>query len=240
VSGTGYEKADAIGQRIAELVLGATSRGELTPLTSDGSTPELRFGSRRLLIPITNSAFLLAGFVLKLFSRDIYNAVHHGGISFTPEAPYVMSELSVVKLGELTFMTAPGEVFSELLTGGYPGRGRVQDPTVGDYEQVRVGWICDEEGLPAEGGALPCVVSATQENPPPWELAPAGPYLYEYAGSRPFFIGLGMDFLGYIIPEYDFQTGAVAGSHYEETNSASGEMTTLWREALQDTLNALP
>lgn len=240
VSATGFEKADAIGQRVAELVLGAESRGELSPLTSaPGETPALRFASRKLLIPITNSAFLLAGFVLKLFARDIYNAVHHGGISFTPETPYVMSEIAVVKLGELTFMTAPGEVFSELLTGGYPGRDAEQSPTIGDVEQVRVGWLCNEEGLPAEGGALPCVVSATQENPPPWEQAPEGPYLYRYAGERPFFIGLGMDFLGYVIPEYDFQPGAT-GSHYEESNSASGEMTTLWREHLRGLLEALP
>ena len=237
----GFDKADAIGQRVAELVLGAASRGELEPLEgASGESPALRFSSQQLLIPISNGAFQLAGFVLKLFSRDIYNSAHFGGVSFRPQAPRVLSELAVVKLGPLTFMTAPGEVFSELLTGGYPNRGSVQAPTIGDVEETKVDWLCGPDGLPIEGGALPCVVKPSQENPPRWELAPEGPYLYELAGERPFFIGLGMDFLGYIVPEYDFVAGAAAGSHYEETNSASGEMTTLWREALQRLLMETP
>ena len=226
---------------VAEIVLGAASRGELSALSApDGGPPSLRFASKRVLIPITNEVFLLGGFVFKLFARDIYNAAHLGGVIFRPHYPQVMSELAVVKLGDLTFITAPGEVFSELLTGGYPGRTSAQEPTIGDLEELRVGRACGPDGLPIEGGSEPCVVRPTQENPPRWEEAPEGPYVYDLTGERPFFIGLGMDFLGYIVPEYDFQTGAVAGSHYEETNSASGEMTTLWREGIRELLELLP
>lgn len=241
ISDKGFAKADAIGQRVAEIVLGAHAQGNLAPLTSgEAEAPDLRFASQKIMIPVTNATFLLAGFVLKLFSRDIYNTRHYGAVSFRPNQPLLMSEVAVVKLGHFTFMTAPGEAFSELLTGGYPGRGQAQNPTIGDVDALRVGWICDDQGLPAEGGDQPCVVSPQQDNPPPWDDAPQGPYLYDYAGSQPFFIGLGMDFLGYIVPEYDFEDGIVAGNHYEETNSASREMTTIWRQALQGLLENLP
>jgi hypothetical protein len=235
----GFDKADAIGQRVAEIALSARARGEWAELTGpEGGAPELSFSTKTLLIPVTNPVFLLGGYVLKLFNRDMYNAVPLGGTSFAPSEPRVMSEVSVARLGDVTLITAPGEVFPELLTGGYPNRSSTQNPTLGDVTGVKAPFSCDEQGLPVEGGSLPCRVRPNQENPPPWSEAPEGPYLYELAGERPFFIGLGGDFLGYLVPEYDYQPNNAPGSHYEETNGASGEMTTLWREALIELLSA--
>ena len=82
------------------------------------------------------------------------------------------------------------------------------------------------------------MVSPGQVNPPDFTLAPEGPYAYDLAGPRPFFIGLGLDFLGYIVPEYDFKLNA-DGAHYEETNSASGALTPLWRDGVYGALRAV-
>ena len=163
---------------------------------------------------------------------------HRGGISFLPDYPRVMSEVSVVKLGEVTFFTAPGEVFPELLTGGYPDRPRIQTPVIGDIEARRVQPQCDERGLPtgiagSMGGTSPCIVKSNQTNPPRWEQAPLPPYGYDLFSGQPFFIGLGGDFLGYIVPSYDFQGGGASGDHYEETNSASQYIAPHWFEVLR-------
>ncbi len=257
----GFAMADAAGQQIASRLLSAYSQGRFQNVDPSqasstdesprqASTASLKFASQEFFTSIANMNFLLAGFTLKLFQRDIYNAQHQGGISFVPDLPQVISEVTAVSLGAVTFFTAPGEVFPELLTGGYPDRGQVQTPVIGVQDPESLAWECDERGLPAGiegslGGDLPCIVKSNQSNPPPWTEAPFGPFIYERVlqaestAQMPFFIGLGGDFLGYIIPEYDFELGASAGEHYEETNSASQGLTQDWQEALQLVLGRL-
>ena len=245
----GFAKADAVGQQVAARLLSAKARGALSEISSPSAadpTPDLsllRWAQTRFLTPIENPNFLMAGFVLKVIRRGIYNAKHLGGISFTPSAPMVLSETTVIQLGDVTLFTAPGEVFPELLTGGYPHRHSAQSPTIGDVLGTRIDSVCDENGLPPSEGSdeehtAPCVVTPDQVNPPDWTSTPLGPYLYESIEGRPFFIGLGGDFLGYIVPEYDFIFDG-AGNHYEETNSTSVEITQRWRDALQEVLSAL-
>lgn len=248
----GFAMADAAGQQIAARLLENKRQGNFNEVSSEdrsdpnaATTAPLSYSTRRFLTTIENTNFLLAGFALRLFSRDIYNAEYQGGISFSPDLPKVMSEVSVVSLGEFTFFTAPGEVFPELLTGGYPDRGQAQTPVVGDLLAERTERRCDERGLPegiegSIGGESPCIVKANQENPPTWSDAPYGPYLYELVSPTPMFIGLGGDFLGYIIPSYDFEGGGAPGAHYEETNSASMELTHDWSDALKDCLEQHP
>lgn len=231
----GFAKADALGQRIAMHVLQAHAQG-----FAELPSHELSFATKRFLVPITNPLFLLAGFVLVVFERDIYNAKILGALRFSPDVPQVMSQVAVVRLGPLTFFTAPGEIFPETLVGGFPGRGRAQSPVVGDVEERKTPAACDEQGLPAPGGTLPCIVKPDQENPPDWSAAPAGPYAYErLPGEHPFFIGLGMDFLGYMVPAYDYEPGDAPGAHYEETNGASAVLLQKWEDNLKLTLDAL-
>lgn len=231
-----FAKADAVGQRIAMHVLEAHREGAFEA-TEDAA---LTFATKRFLTPITNKVFLLAGFVLEVFERDIYNANHISVTNFAPGPPLVMSQVAAVKLGPVTFFTAPGEVFPELLVGGYPERPRAQDPTVGDVLEQRVDATCDMWGLPTmDGGMYPCIVKADQENPPDWSMAPEGPYVYDLIEGRPFFIGLGMDFLGYMVPPYDYEPDNAPGAHYEETNGASGEIVDDWLENLQAVLDVV-
>lgn len=234
----GYPLADAIGQSIAQRVLSAVSDARVTTLPTQAP---LTFATKRFLTPISNNNFKVAGWSLKVFRREVYNAAKTGLTSFFPADPMVMSEVAVVRLGGLTFFTAPGEAFPELLVGGYPNQGRAQAPVVGDVQGIRVGLICDEIGLPVEGnlGTFPCIVKPDQENPPNWAMTPSGPYIYDLVpGEYPFFIGLGMDFLGYMVPAYDYQLTS-AGAHYEETNGASAELAQDWTDALKLSIQAL-
>ena len=48
-----------------------------------------------------------------------------------------------------------------------------------------------------------------------------------------------MDFLGYMVPEYDYEPDNAPGSHYEETNGASGELIGDWRTNLLEVVDAL-
>jgi hypothetical protein len=234
----GFAKADAVGQRIAMHVLEAKRDGVLQQIEVD----QLSFATKRFLTPISNPIFLLAGFILEVFERDIYNATNISGTNFTPTPPMVMSQVAVVRLGPLTFFTAPGELFPESLVGGYPGRTSTQSPVIGDIEGTKSTITCGPDGLPLpeNNGTYPCIVKFGQENPPDFTKAPEGPYGYDLVpGEYPFFIGLGMDFLGYMVPEYDYEPDNAPGSHYEETNGASGELIGDWRTNLLEAVDAL-
>ena len=240
----GFEKADAAGQQIASRILAAQREGRFQEIAPASASPSLTVVVKRFLTPIENETFLLGGFIFKLFQRDIYNSQYEGGVTFFPDFPQVLSEVTALQLGSLRFFTAPGEVFPELLTGGYPDRPSAQRPVIGDVEERMTEAVCDERGLPegvlgSLGGDSPCIVKPAQENPPRWEEAPQAPYGYDLVGQTPFFIGLGGDFLGYIVPPYDFITGSPLGQHYEETNSASQHFAPNWLSALTGAIERL-
>lgn len=232
--------ADAVGQRIAEHVLGWSVDGRFESLTD----PDLRFATKRFLTGIENVVFQLAAWNLGILDRDIYNTVGQP-FAFQPGAPQVQSQVAVVRLGPITFFTAPGEVFPESLVGGFPGGPQAQDPTVGDVEERRVAATCDADGLPTanDDGTNACIVKKDQENPPDWSAAPETPIYSTIPGEYPVFIGLGMDFLGYMVPNYDYEEAgylsAAPGDHYEETNGAGTNTINDWMEALQTSIDAL-
>lgn len=237
-----FEAADAVGQRLASHVLGAVHDGQMNKLDE----PDLRFAHKQFLTPIENKKFQLAAFQLGVLERDVYNATRLGFGRFAPDLPELLTEVSVVRFGEVTFFTAPGEVFPETLVGGFPGKKRVRTPVIGDVNEFHTKATCDEQGLPTENddGTHPCIVTADQENPPDWSKAPDGPYVYEkIPGKYPFFIGLGGDFLGYMVPSYDFEEDGylsqAPGSHYEETNGVGPKLITQWKTHLDACLSAV-
>lgn len=237
-----FAAADAVGQSLAARVLSAAKAGDLIALES----PDLRFARREFLTPIANTTFQLASYELRLIDRDIYNVTRKGNRYF-PSHPQVLVEVAAIGLGAVTIFTAPGEVFPETLVGGFPGKARIWDPVVGDIEGRSTPPTCDDQGLPTpnDEGNSPCIVKKSQENPPDWSKAPSGPYVYERVpGEYPFFIGLGMDFLGYMVPAYDYQVTNYftrpPGSHYEETNGAGPDLIVDWERSLDEVFSALP
>ncbi|MBH25766.1 MAG: hypothetical protein CMH57_15270 [Myxococcales bacterium] len=235
-----WATADAVGQALASHVLGAVHGDEgLDAIES----PTLRFSTREYMVGVENTIFQFA-FLGGLFDRKVYNAVD-SPLTPRPGLHSVITEVAVVGLGPITFFTAPGEMFPEALVGGYPGRDRVQTPVVGD-RTGRLPATCDEDGLPVEdgSGSSPCIIRADAENPPDWSQAPEEPPGYALVpGEYPFFMGLTMDFLGYMVPTFDFQTeylNEAPGDHYEETNSIGPESLVNWRASFEECLEAFP
>ncbi len=231
-----YEAADAVGQRLASHVLGAVKDGKLETLDA----PDLRFADKEFLSPIKNKRFQLAAYVLHVLDRNIYNASPLTPTTYVPDVPEVLTETAVVRLGELSLFSAPGEVFPETLTGGFPGKPSTHAPVIGDAEERRTPAVCDADGLPTDDPSADhaCIVKPDQENPPDWTATPDGPYVYDWVpGKYQFFIGLGMDFLGYFVPSYDYKIdnfmSAAPGDHYEETNGIGPDIVNDWKTALR-------
>lgn len=242
-----FRMADAVGQSLAKKVLNAWYQGGFDPVESDG----IRFATKRYLTGVGNKTFQLAGLLLGILKRDMYNVTTVGFLEFLPALPQIQSQTAIVELGPITFFTGPGEVFPETLVGGTPGRPSTETPVIGDVLEHRTPAVCGPDGLPtAEGepaGSTACVVKPTQNNPPNWEAAPQPPYGYDWVqGEYKFFIGLGMDFLGYMVPSYDFavnDTGLswdeASGDHYEETNGVGADSLADWIQAIQQCSEAL-
>jgi hypothetical protein len=117
--------------------------------------------------------------------------------------PWVRSRVTFLQVGPVATVTAPGELHPDLWVG-------TRDP--------RWSW-----GQPP--------LTPMQPNAPDLAAAPAPPYLRDLVLLNPgvryaFVSGLTEDFLGYIVPTYNFAVDPVtpylteaAGDHYEETNS---------------------
>lgn len=187
-----FEKADAVGQLVGEMALDAVAGAA-------ASETSLAFGAQSFLLPVDNYAYQAMFLLGVLEHREAYN--------YDPEAvlsdvnrPEVQTEVDVIRLGDLTLVTLPGEPLPEFFIGGYDGR-----------------WTPPGETL----------VAADNPAPPDLAAAPTGPALQDAFGDGPTWgVGLGNDEIGYIIPTYDFVVADVGeyileaeGDHYEETNS---------------------
>jgi hypothetical protein len=115
--------------------------------------------------------------------------------------PSVQTTMAYLTLGPASIVTNPGELLPELFIGGYGGE------YAGTYT----------------------FIDMTKPNSADVSRAPKPPYLVDIMdGQRPhrMTFGLTMDFLGYIVPRYNWVLDAkrpyideAAGNHYEETNS---------------------
>jgi hypothetical protein len=239
-----FRMADAVGQAIAKHVLQAWHGGQFDAIAE----PSLAFATRRFLTGVKNTVFQLAAFVLALLPRDVYNATQVGFLTFVPDLPKLQSQTAVIRLGDVTIFTAPGEVFPETLVGGYPGKPSTHSPVIGDIQGHRTPVECGVDFLPVPdgepAGVHPCVVKPEAINPPDWTMAPEPPYGYDWVpGDKKFFIGVGMDFIGYMVPEYDYQVtdylSQAPGDHYEETNGVGPDAPADWKTALDECVQAL-
>ncbi len=147
------------------------------------------------LSTIHNQVFHV-GFFNGWFDRDL--------LGFDPDLPleegnlpHILTEVGLVQLGTIAWLTAPGEMFPE----------------------TWVGYAAEVQG--------PQVIDPDNPNPPNLDDAPTGPYLRERTGvAYPMLLGLALDEIGYLVPPFDFELHPTApwvdeaeGDHYEETNS---------------------
>lgn len=141
------------------------------------------------------------GFQLGVLNRELFNWDDSMPISET-NTPELKSRITYLQVGPLAMITCPGELHPELWVGGYDGS-----------------WSWGQNIL------------NEVENAPDLGMAPAAPYLRDVMLSNPgvkyvFSAGLAEDFVGYIVPSFNYVLDAqnpyfaeAAGDHYEETNS---------------------
>ena len=196
--GYGFEFAQAWGQGIARKALKAF--GARVPVEA----PKLAFWHTSLDVHVENILYH-AAYNLGVFDRPIFGYDKSKPQIRTAEfdnTPLVHSEIAYITLGPAAIITSPGELLPENFLGGYDGS--------------------------ATGGFAP-FIDMTRPNAADPARAPKAPYLRDMMGGQEdhrMVFGLAFDFLGYIVPRYNFVVNDVApylvqatGEHYEETNS---------------------
>jgi len=205
-----FERLDAFGKVMAEMAMDAIDEApEVTDLS-------ISVTSSVFELPIDNFGFQ-GMFLSGILERETYSW-NSDEIASDDNKPHVRTEIAHIQLGPISFMTVPGEIFPELLIGGYDGSH------IGDPNKP----LIDEDN----------------PNPPDIEQAPEGPYIRDLIPSEhPWIVGLGNDELGYIVPEYDFLLddrlpwfNEPEGDHYEETNSLGPQTHGIVREQIENIL----
>ena len=194
---SGHPKEAALGLNLGERAL--------EMLRDDGESVSdlpLSYRSARFHARVDNVGFQVA-FLIDLLAPHAlvgYDASEAIGPNNTPWLPLSATYLQI---GPLAIVTCPGEIHPELWVGGYDGS-----------------WSW---GWPLLDAAMP--------NAPDLMTAPAGPYLRDLVlanpGVRfPVLAGLAQDYVGYIVPAYNYVLHPTSpyideadGDHYEETYS---------------------
>ena len=148
---------------------------------------------------VFNTLYHLAS-MAKIYRRSLCCFDTDQPISET-NVPAIETEVTYLQLGPASIITNPGELLPELFLGGYDGKHS------GTYK----------------------IVDTAQQNAPDLSKAPPPPYLVDIMdGERRhrMTFGLTSDFVGYIVPRYNFVLSKdkpyfedAPGDHYEETNS---------------------
>ncbi|MBI3297667.1 MAG: neutral/alkaline non-lysosomal ceramidase N-terminal domain-containing protein [Elusimicrobia bacterium] len=204
-----YKEMERVGATLAGHALKALAAPGLRTRNAAVS-----FSSATALVPIENSRYLFflpsLDFGHRLLDAEgrplarwkrWYLPLRHLLLFPLPERlrPWVETEVTLLRVGPVKLLGIPGEVFPELVIGGYKGERRYGRP----------------------------LVRPTNPNPPDLAKAPGPPYLRErLKAEHGIVVGLANDMLGYLVPEYDFKaaptrtmTPKPPGTHYEETNS---------------------
>jgi len=195
----GHEKEQALGLEVAERTLeDLVAEGEDVTGALDLSYRTAEFYAR-----VDNVGFQTL-FILdilaphRLVGYDEDQAVGPGN------EPWIPLRATYAQIGPLAFVTAPGELHPELWVGGYDGS-----------------WSWGNPILSAD----------VTDNVPDLSTAPDPPYLRDLVlaneGVRWGFIaGCGQDYIGYIVPKYNYvldetnpYLSEAEGHHYEEVYS---------------------
>ena len=202
ITESGHPKEQALGLNLGERALELLADEAETVSDLPLSYRTAKFHAR-----IDNVGFQVA-FLIDLLAPHAlvgYDPDESIGPSNTPWLPLRASYLQV---GPLAIMTCPGELHPELWVGGYDG-------------SWSWGWP---------------IMDTSKPNSPDLGTAPAPPYLRDLMlanpGVRyPVLAGLAQDYVGYIVPAYNYVLHPTSpyideadGDHYEETYSLGPEV----------------
>ena len=146
--------------------------------------------------------------------------------------PWLPLRATFVQIGPLGLVTVPGELHPELWVGGYDGSWSFGWPMlVHAGKCADNGADCNEQQACAAG-----VECKPTPNLPRFDEAPAPPYMRDlvlgHEGVRyPIVAGCAEDYIGYIVPAYNFVLATAGawlneaeGDHYEEVYALSTEV----------------
>ncbi|TNE51763.1 MAG: hypothetical protein EP343_02570 [Deltaproteobacteria bacterium] len=189
-----WDKTKALGDQLAH------KAHEALKTAKELKDPKVSVLARKVKLAVENLAFQSA-FLLEVFKRKTYDYDELLPLGPTNQIK-ILTEVAIIRVGEFTFFSMPGELDPEVLVGGYDGKWSGNVPTI----------TLDKDD--------PDLKAKMEKN------APKGPYLKERVpGTYKAFIGLGNDEVGYLIPSWNYVLHPTEpyyeqakGDHYEETN----------------------
>ncbi|HVV86773.1 MAG TPA: hypothetical protein VHE35_27130 [Kofleriaceae bacterium] len=193
----GHPKEEALGLNLGERAL-ELLRDEAESV----SDLPLSYRSATFHARVDNVGFQVA-FIIHLLAPHAFAGYDPQQAIGPTNTPWLPMSATYLQVGPLAIVTCPGELHPELWVGGYDG-------------SWSWGWP---------------IMDATKPNAPDLSTAPQGPYLRDLVlanpGVRyPVLAGLAQDYVGYIVPAYNYVLDPVSpyieeadGDHYEETYS---------------------
>ena len=212
----------AIGTNVAAKALTILDGPDAEEVTSI----PLSFKSAKYNARIDNTLFHVAFLVNILGPHDLVGYNKDQPID-EDNLPWLPLRATYVQIGPLGIVTAPGELHPELWVGGYDGTWSWGWPLV-DHLGKCMDTNADCNDQVACNPGVQCV---TNPNQPDFASAPKPPYMRDlvlaHAGVKyPVLAGLAEDYIGYIVPAYNYvldpdhpYINEAAGDHYEEVYS---------------------
>jgi hypothetical protein len=204
----------------------------LTALKTSGETVTdlpLSMKSATFAARVENNGFQLA-FLIKVLGPHVLEGYDpNSPLDPVVNTPWIPLRSTFVQIGPLGIVTAPGELHPELWVGGYDGTWSWGWPLLnhaGTCSDTHAD--CNVQKSCSTGAT--CVPTP---NLPDFTMAPEGPYMRDlvlaHDGVRyPVLAGLAEDYIGYIVPAYNYvlsptnpYLSEAEGDHYEETYSLS-------------------
>jgi hypothetical protein len=210
-----HASSEHVGSRIGFRALQALDPASGIPVRRtelDGSAVPLSFRRARFFVRIQNTAYHVA-FRSGLFDREVYNYEEGRPISFerNRNIPEAITEIAVARIGPAQLFTIPGELDPMLFVGTRGDRAHTP-PSYNGGRPVPDGLENPPE-IPAE--EIPHILQLRDDDVEPEDV---------------WLLGLTNDFLGYFVPEFDYELNSgvpflaeAPGQHYEETNSIGPE-----------------
>ena len=201
ITDDGLHKSERIGVTVGRIGLAAiTSAGEVTDVVAP--TIEMRTG--RINLIVENTFFHVAG-LIGLFNRPFFGYDETKTID-VGNYPYLESRVTFLRIGPVGMASVPGELDPGLAIGGYDGSQSWGD----DF------------------------IDPDNDDPPIMANAPGPPYLKDLILEQPgvdipLVLGMTEDYLGYIVPAWNYILDPDnpfieewnGSQHYEETLSLS-------------------
>ncbi len=222
VVGRSLQGGQTVGTQVGHYVLEALRGAGATT----EETASIGFRTVRFRVVVENTRYHIAG-QQHLFDRGLYDYDDTRPINRL-NLPSVETAVTVLDIGAATMLTAPGELDPAEFVGGYEAPCPY---TPGGCENLLFGG----------------------ENLPDLSRAPEGPFLRERLASRRpeaaqvWLLGLTDDYLGYFLPEFDYELAGglpyiaeAPGQHYEETNSVGAQGWPRIRRKMQELIEWRP